>query len=151
MKFYNVFAIALLLIISSSVLIRQKYYLVTSSVNKTYRFFMFVISLSTVLVTFLIYKSLLDFVLGIIFSIIFLLLSFMRKGITEKALIGIKGDYCTWDKVSYVRLVKKNNLIQLIYNHSGGESNMYFYFSDYERLIDILNKILNSKKINIEI
>ena len=79
------------------------------------------------------------------------MLSFSRKGITKQGLSGIKGDSCKWNKVNKVKLVKHKDKIKLIYFHHGGDSSMYFNYTDYDKLLEILGQFLDTDKINISI
>jgi len=136
-----------LLLICCFGLIRQKYYLITASANKIYRAVTLISSALTLAITFFISTNVSQIVLGILYSVIFVLLSFMRKGISKKAFIGHKGDYCKLSKVDSVKLAKKNNQVEIIYSHHMGESYMYFNLDQYNKLKYVLREIISEDKV----
>lgn len=151
MSFHNIFALGLLLSLYFFVLIRQHHYLITASVSRIYTAFTLMVSFITLTITFFVHTNKSDLVWGIAYSFIFLLLSFMRKGITGKGLIGSKGDSCKWSKVHSAKLIKEDNRIKFIYSQINGESYMYFNYSDYAKLINILRQFLSDEKISSDI
>ena len=132
-------------------LIGQQYYLIKASINRIYRFLMWTALVSILIVTFLKHTNTHELIYGIIYAVLFLVLSFMRKGITKKGLSGIKGDSCKWSKVNSVRILKYNNKVKLVYLHSRGESYMYFDYNDYNKLIKILERFLSYDKISSDV
>ncbi|GAA0084704.1 hypothetical protein UT300007_11430 [Clostridium sp. CTA-7] len=149
MNLSDYFQIVLLCALILIALIGQQYYLIKASINRIYRAFMWIASVSILVTTFLKHTDTHELIYGIIYTALFLVLSFMRKGITQKGLSGIKGDSCKWSKINSVKLLKHNNKIKLVYLHSRGESYMYFDYNDYSKLIKILRQFLSYDKINI--
>lgn len=151
MILHNILVLCFLFILCFFALIRQHNYLITALVSKTYKAFTLIISFVILVITFFINTNTNEIILGILYAVIFLLFSFMRKGITKKAFIGSKGDYCKWNKIDNVNLIKKDDKIQLTYYHSGGNSNMFFNSSDLNKLVYILTQYLSDEKINFKV
>ncbi|SFB37511.1 hypothetical protein [Clostridium frigidicarnis] len=151
MSFHNVLVLSFLFLICCFGLIKQHYYLITASVSKIYCTILLISSLVTLVITFFTSTNVGQIILGILYYVLFLLLYFIRKGISQKAFIGFKSDYCELRKVDNVTLVKNNNQIQLTYTHHMGESYMYFKLDDYDKLIYVLRQVINDNKVNIDV
>lgn len=132
-------------------LIGQQFYLIKASINKVYSGIMLSISIFILIVNLFYYSDTYKLIDGIIYSLLFFALVFSRKGITKQGLLGIKGDSCKWNKVNKVKLVKYKNRVKLIYLHHGGDSFMYFNYTDCNKLIKVLRQFLDDNKINIDI
>lgn len=150
MSFNDSFKMSILCGFILIVLIGQQFYLIKGSINKIYRIFMWILSIFVAMVTFFNHTSTQELIHGIIYSVLFLALSFLRKGITKRGLLGIKGDSCKWSKVNSVKLLKHRNKIKLIYTHYRGESYMFFDYNDYDRLTEILVELLSENQISFQ-
>lgn len=150
MKIHDNFDIILVSALIFITLIGQKFYLIKASINKVYRVIMLSASVFILIVNFFYYTNTNELISGIMYSILFLLGAFSRKGITNQGLSGIKGDSCRWNKVNKVKLVNHKDKIKLIYFHHGGDSFMYFNCTDYNKFIKVLRQFLDDNKINID-
>lgn len=146
----NIIQLSILLIFSCLGLINQHYYVITGSVNIIYRSIFQIISLVALIITFFTSTNTYYAIIGILYSIAFLLLSFLRKGISKKAFIGARGDYCELSKVNNVKLIKNSTNLQVIYSYHFGESYMYFDLDDCDKLICVLREFISDDKLNID-
>ena len=95
-------------------------------------------------------NSIVHFILGIL-GIVVILLSVFRLGITPKGFKGRKrGAFTwTWDKISSVHIIIKNDLKIEYYRKDTSDIHIYKK-EDYDRIMEILRENISYDKIKIQ-
>lgn len=110
-----------------------------------------VMLVGSIIIIFLTYKvseSKIHVLIGILGGISFLL-SFLRVGITTKGFRSVrgvvKGNFENLDKV----ILEKNDNIKVIFVSKGIEDIHYYKLKDYDRILKILKKNIENKRIKV--
>ncbi|NLC65610.1 MAG: hypothetical protein GX752_01555 [Clostridium sp.] len=110
-----------------------------------------IMATGSVLILFLTYKvseSRLHLLLGIL-GIVSFIMSFLRVGITTKGFRSVrgivKGDFDNIEKVT----ISRNEYVKIIFVSKGIEDIQHYRLKDYDRIIKILRKNLEGKRIEI--